>query len=184
LICDDTSRSGHYLSEALDIVAHEFGHSVVGADQDFVYESEPGALNEALSDVMGKCVEGFASTVIADSVGENFRDVVYPEKQGYPSKYSEFIYSDEDNGGVHGNAGVVSKPLSLMALESESTTAAGCTRILSLVLDYFHEVYLNPRLSLEDFAIGLSAYCQLHESASYCAELDDRLDDGELLGVE
>ena len=41
----------------LDIAAHEYGHALTQYTSDLVYAYEPGALNEAYSDIIGAAVE-------------------------------------------------------------------------------------------------------------------------------
>ncbi|MCC7441338.1 MAG: hypothetical protein IT285_06885, partial [Bdellovibrionales bacterium] len=48
------TATGQPISDALDIVAHEYAHSVINATADFAGSGEAGALNEGLADVFGK----------------------------------------------------------------------------------------------------------------------------------
>jgi bacillolysin len=41
------------LTRAVDITGHELTHAVTGATSKLVYQDEPGALNEAISDIFG-----------------------------------------------------------------------------------------------------------------------------------
>src|SRR5262249_10236918 len=45
------------LSGGLDVVAHELFHAITQSESGLVYEGQPGALNESLSDVFGCLVE-------------------------------------------------------------------------------------------------------------------------------
>ena len=49
------------LSEALDVTAHELTHAVTSNTANLTYSGESGGLNEAMSDIMGKGVEWYAS---------------------------------------------------------------------------------------------------------------------------
>jgi bacillolysin len=116
---DGDGRTFTYLAGGLDVVAHEMTHGVTAYSSDLVYQDEPGALNEAFSDIMGAAVEFFyqpvgngpekADWVIAEDVyltSPGFlRSLSNPTAGGEPDHYSlrRFIGTDSDNGGVHYN---------------------------------------------------------------------------------
>jgi Zn-dependent metalloprotease len=107
------------LSGGLDVVAHEHTHGVTNCTSQLTYSGEPGALNEAFSDMIGSSAEFFANepTVSADWViGEDvylpadtvpgFRNMGDPEEDGDPDHYLERYTGPDDNGGVHTNSGI------------------------------------------------------------------------------
>ena len=47
---------------ALDIIGHEYQHTITQLLCNFVYQGEPGALNEAISDIFGMLIEGYDMT--------------------------------------------------------------------------------------------------------------------------
>ena len=49
--------------QALDVVAHEITHGVTQHSSDLIYRNESGALNEAISDIMGVATEFFFQPV-------------------------------------------------------------------------------------------------------------------------
>lgn len=53
----------------LDVIGHELTHGVTQYLSGLVYAKEPGALNEHLSDVFGKCVQHYDQALIAKSTG-------------------------------------------------------------------------------------------------------------------
>lgn len=112
-------------SGGLDVVAHELTHGVTQFTSGLIYEDEPGALNEAFSDMMGNTAEYFAAangldpTVTPDLlVGEDIdvrvppdavpglRNMCDPAEDGDPDHYSELYTGTQDNGGVHSNSGI------------------------------------------------------------------------------
>ncbi len=116
---DGDGRTFNYLAGALDVVAHEMSHGVTAFSSDLVYEDEPGALNEAFSDIMGASVEFFyqpvgngqekadwtiAEDVVLSSPGY-LRSLNNPAAVGDPDHYAlrRFIGTPTDNGGVHYN---------------------------------------------------------------------------------
>lgn len=59
------------LSGALDVIAHELTHGVTEKTAGLVYEDEPGALNESMSDVMGMFAEASSTGAIDSQMGED-----------------------------------------------------------------------------------------------------------------
>src|SRR5262249_47621795 len=110
-------------SAALDVVAHEFTHGVTTYTAKLGMEGENGALNEAISDIFGCFVEGGArpdwkmgETVFRkNGKAAPLRDLVDPHKSGNPADMSEFVQTQDDNGGVHLNSTIVSHAAYLMA---------------------------------------------------------------------
>jgi bacillolysin len=111
-------RSWNYTSGALDVVAHELSHGVTSYTSDLEYHGESGALNEAFSDIIGTSVEFFfqpTGTAAGQAdylIGEDvvtpggIRSMANPLAFGDPDHYSRRFTGDEDNGGVHINAGI------------------------------------------------------------------------------
>jgi vibriolysin len=117
------------LSKALDVDAHELTHAVTDRTGDMVYQKEPGALNEAWSDIMGASVEAWYDGSVSTStwlLGEDIytpnngnndalRYMANPTQDNYsPDYYPERLYqgsctpnsNTNDNCGVHGNSGI------------------------------------------------------------------------------
>jgi thermolysin len=116
---DGDGRFFTYLAGGLDVVAHEMSHGVTEFSANLVYQDEPGALNEAFSDIMGASAEYFYQPVgsgpeksdwlIGEDVVIGFpgyvRSLNNPNAIGDPDHYSlrRFIGTNIDNGGVHFN---------------------------------------------------------------------------------
>jgi bacillolysin len=107
------------LSGGLDVVAHEHTHGVTTCTSQLTYSNEPGALNEAFSDMIGSSAEFYANEPIVPAdwlIGEDvylpadvvagFRNMSDPEEDGDPDHYLERYTGTEDNGGVHSNSGI------------------------------------------------------------------------------
>jgi bacillolysin len=100
----------------LDVVAHELTHAVTDYSADLIYFGEPGALNEASSDIMAAAVEAHVEGLTEGTflVGEDcwlaapaLRYMYDPTHDGISrDHYSTRYIGFEDNGGVHINSGI------------------------------------------------------------------------------
>jgi bacillolysin len=102
------------LSGALDVVAHEITHAVTDYTAGLEYRDQPGALNESMSDVFGYFVEPndylIGEDVYTPGVsGDALRSLSNPEAYGQPAHMDDYVYTSEDNGGVHTNSGIPNK---------------------------------------------------------------------------
>ena len=103
----------------LDVVGHEFAHGFTDFTSDLIYRNESGALNESISDILGKALEkaydpdNFTWFLGATSVLTNddsyFRDMSDPNAKSDPKLYTgvDWEFGAFDNGGVHTNSGVL-----------------------------------------------------------------------------
>lgn len=121
---DGDGRIFDYLAGGLDVVGHELSHGVTEYSSQLEYRDEPGALNEAFSDIIGASVEFFYQSVGAGPlkadwiVGEDItkvfpgyiRSLNNPAAIGDPDHYSlrRYIGTTTDNGGVHFNSTIAS----------------------------------------------------------------------------
>jgi thermolysin len=109
---------------ALDVVGHELTHGVTRFTSNLIYQNEPGALNEAFSDIMGTSIEFYfqppgSGSMQADYLaGEDIataasfplngiRSMQNPTAYGDPDHYSVRYTGTQDGGGVHINSGIV-----------------------------------------------------------------------------
>ena len=60
---DGDGRVFNYLAGAFDVVAHEWTHGVTDFSSQLIYQDEPGALNEAFSDIMAAAMEFYYQPV-------------------------------------------------------------------------------------------------------------------------
>jgi bacillolysin len=116
---DGDGRAFNFFAGALDVVAHEWTHGVTDFTSELIYRDEPGALNEAFSDIMGTAAEFYyqspgngrdqAEWLIAEDISIGFpgflRSMSDPNSKGHPDHYTlrRFIGTDTDDGGVHFN---------------------------------------------------------------------------------
>jgi Zn-dependent metalloprotease len=123
----------------IDVIAHELTHGVTQYTCNLVYEFQPGALNESISDVFGTVVKQWyfkQSVTQADwLIGENvlvgpfsLRSMKAPgtayvdhpilgtDPQPAEMKYFLKLSMEEDNGGVHLNSGIPNRAFYLSAV--------------------------------------------------------------------
>jgi Zn-dependent metalloprotease len=115
----------------VDILGHELTHGVTQFEAGLVYFSQPGALNESLSDVFGSLVKQFAATPpqtadVADwkiglgllvsnpefalrdmaHPGDAYRDDPFLGSDPQPADMDHYVRTIDDNLGVHINSGI------------------------------------------------------------------------------
>ncbi len=122
-----TLGSGDTWADSLDFVGHEMTHGVTERTAGLVYRDQSGALNEALSDILGESVEayyrGATDWQLGSQMSRRLRDMSDPESlevsngRPQPARMSQFILADDpvlnafpnqDNGGVHFNSCIIS----------------------------------------------------------------------------
>ncbi len=109
-------------SQALDVMAHEFTHAVTStAMNTSLYQDDMGAINEAMSDIMGKLCEMTvtgkteSSWLIAQDSLMTLRSMLHPHEHEQPEYVWDMYYvpgvdnpSDvNDRGGVHCNSSIL-----------------------------------------------------------------------------
>jgi Zn-dependent metalloprotease len=127
-----------------DVVAHEWAHAYTEFTSGLIYQWQPGALNEAYSDIWGETVDqlgnymdegdlaGTGDNILrgdscggssrwkigekAEAFGGSIRDMRDPNCNGHPAKVSDPLYHcfSTDNGGVHINSGVLNHAYALL----------------------------------------------------------------------
>jgi len=110
---------------SLDVVAHEVSHGVIFAIAGLVYLNQSGALNESFADIFAEMTEkqsrGTPDWLIGSELSEPLRSFAnpgalqYAPDKPYPSKMSEFVSTNDDNGGVHINSSIINHAFYLLA---------------------------------------------------------------------
>ena len=137
---------------SIDVTAHEVGHGVCEATCNLIYESEPGALNEAFSDCWGATVEHWANPHEVDAmpkepwdIGEEIgteplRSMSTPLLQGQPDTYGGTNWFNvvactptggNDYCGVHRNSGLMNYWYYLLVLGGTGTNDLGNAYIVN-----------------------------------------------------
>lgn len=108
------------LAYALDVTSHELTHAVTSSTSNLVYQNESGALNEALSDIMGAVCEAWKAKAVSPNTWLVGEEIWTPNTAGdalrymhsptldtrSPDYYPERFTGTDDNGGVHINSGL------------------------------------------------------------------------------
>lgn len=124
------------LSGDLDVVAHEMTHGVITHTANLAYKDQSGALNESLADVFGVLVQTYdkynvanggqwqfnvSDWVIGDDIytpstpNDALRSLSNPTLYNQPDHMNNYVYTSDDNGGVHINSGIPNKAAFLIA---------------------------------------------------------------------
>jgi bacillolysin len=164
---------GQGFAVADDVVTHEFTHAVTEHTSNLYYWQQSGAINEALSDIMGQFLDLRSTSDDAEprrwQLGEDLpggaiRDMRDPTIKGQPDRYrSGAWYSGlEDNGGVHDNSGVANKAAYLIAdggsFNGQTITALGLTKSEQLWYRVMHQ--LSSGANYADLGATLSSACR------------------------
>ncbi|MBI3416782.1 MAG: M4 family metallopeptidase [Verrucomicrobia bacterium] len=125
------------LAAGLDVIGHELTHGVTEKTAGLVYQDQPGALNEAMSDIFGEFVEASRDGQPDWLMGEeipliirNFKnpgEITRPGIGAFPSKMSEFknLPPDQDHGGVHINSSIINHACYLLTVGLNGAVGLG-----------------------------------------------------------
>lgn len=118
-----------YLTDSLDVIAHELSHGFVQYSSPLDYVSQSGALNESCADVFGSMAEQWHMRQTVDDADWNLGQTLFPVaftgsalrtlKAGkaytddpvfgtdpQPKHMRDLYTDDDDGGGVHINSGI------------------------------------------------------------------------------
>ncbi|OAL43172.1 extracellular metalloprotease precursor [Pyrenochaeta sp. DS3sAY3a] len=135
---DGDHISFDYLTDSLDVIAHELSHGFVQYSSPLEYESQSGALNESCADVFGSMVEQWHMRQTAEDADWILGQTIFPVaftgsalrslKAGkaytddpvfgtdpQPKHMDQLYTGSEDYGGVHINSGIPSHAFYLAA---------------------------------------------------------------------
>jgi Zn-dependent metalloprotease len=122
----------------LDVIGHELTHGVTQNEAQLIYNGQPGALNESISDVFGSLVKQWANNQTVDQAdwligaglftdtvqGKALRSMSEPGtayddpnigKDPQPATMAGYVKTSQDNGGVHINSGIPNRAFFLAA---------------------------------------------------------------------
>ncbi len=119
-LCDGDGVNYKNFAGGLDVVAHELTHGVTQYTAGLLYQFQPGALNESMSDFFAAMVDS-GNWLIGEEIRitppgflRNMQDPHQGPNPGLfpfgyqPARLSEYVDSglNYDNGGVHVNSGI------------------------------------------------------------------------------
>lgn len=119
------------LSGAYDVIVHELTHAVTERTANLIYENQPGALNESISDCFASLADS-TNWQIGEEVftpataNDALRDMLHPHNNAatgsnswQPENMNEYVTlpntEEGDNGGVHINSGIPNRAFALTA---------------------------------------------------------------------
>jgi len=155
---------------AFDVTGHELGHAVIQYKVGLGYSGQTGALNEHIADVigsmadqwrLGQTVDQAKWTIGADLFYAMFQGIAlrsmsdpgtaYDDpilgKDPQPAHMRDYVETDQDNGGVHINSGILNKSYhdSSMRIGGRSWEKTG--QIWMAALDL-----ISPNADFKEFA--------------------------------
>lgn len=99
-------------ANARDVVGHELTHSVIRSTSNLRYFGQSGALNESFADLFGTLAENKEEWwILGEDIRQNGnydRSLANPTtgSPSQPAHINNYVYTNEDNGGVHYNSGI------------------------------------------------------------------------------
>lgn len=124
---------GPKFGKSLDVVAHEFTHCVTETSlAASLYKDDPGAINEAMSDIMGNLCEhsltpsGDQAWLVGESSGSGMRSMTSPHDYNQPEYAYDIFYAPtalhpndlNDRGGVHTNSSLLNRIAARLCTEA------------------------------------------------------------------
>jgi Zn-dependent metalloprotease len=132
---------GHFFkrfTSSLDVIGHELTHGVTQFEAGLNFQGQSGALNESISDTFGSLIKQYVRKQTADQAdwligeelfteqvdGEGIRSMKKPGsafndpvlgRDPQPAHMRDFVFTLEDNGGVHINSGIPNHAFFLVA---------------------------------------------------------------------
>jgi Zn-dependent metalloprotease len=157
---------------SLDVIGHELTHGVTQDEAGLVYFLQPGALNESMSDVFGSLIKQFKRQQTAEEadwlIGEGLftenvngvalRSMKAPGtayddpvlgKDPQPAHMDDYVYTFQDNGGVHINSGIPNHAFYLAATKIGGNAWEEAGRIWYATL---RDAALRPTTGFRRFA--------------------------------
>ena len=145
---DGDDRIFDRFTKPVDVLGHEFAHAVVEYAAGLVYEGQPGALNESVSDAFAACLKQRLLAQTPDQAdwligaelfragidARALRDMARPGTayddpalgaDPQVGHMDDYVETTEDNGGVHINSGIPNRAFYLAAKAIGGNTWAG-----------------------------------------------------------
>jgi len=150
----------------IDVTGHELTHGVTQYTSGLNYSNESGAMNESMSDIMGKSVQFFSKPTdinwkLSNDMKWIIRDMSNPKAVYQPDTYNgeNWYFGTDDNGGVHTNSGIGNFMFYLLVQGGSGTNDFGDSyNVTGIGLDKADQiiyrtetVYLTPTSQYKDW---------------------------------
>ena len=172
-------------TKPVDVIAHELAHALTERTAGLVYQGQPGALNESVSDVVAACLEqrlrgqtaAEADWLIGSDLfrpgiqARGLRDMRAPGtayddprlgRDPQVGHLRDYVETTEDNGGVHLNSGIPNRAFHLAALAVGGRSWEGAGRIWYAALS---GGAVGPQTDFAGFAAATVAAAGEHADA-------------------
>lgn len=149
---DGDGRVFTRFTKPVDVLGHEFAHAVTEHTAGLVYQGQPGALNESMSDVFASCLKQRllghraeqADWLIGEGIflpsvrGRALRSMSEPGtayddpvlgRDPQVGSMADYVQTTQDNGGVHLNSGIPNRAYQLAAVAIGGNAWEGAGRI-------------------------------------------------------
>jgi hypothetical protein len=149
---DGDGRIFDRFTKPVDVLGHELTHAVTEHTAGLVYQDQPGALNESMSDVFASCLKQRLLGQTVDQadwlIGQGLflpgiraralRDMAAPGtayddpqlgRDPQVGHLRDYVDTTDDNGGVHLNSGIPNKAFQLAATAIGGASWEGAGRI-------------------------------------------------------
>lgn len=165
----------------LDIGTHELGHALTEYTGNMVYQNEPGALNEAWSDILSAVCDAYgnggvssATWILAEDLPIGaIRYLSNPTQDGWSSDhYSSRYLGTEDEGGVHLNSGIANLAFYLATQGGVHPRGMSTTQVQGVGIDVSGKIFyraLSNYMNVNTDFLGARAATELAAEDLYGA---------------
>ncbi len=134
-----------------DVVVHEFSHAVMRSEVGIPYQNQQGAIDESFADVFAAFEDGNWTIGEGSALGV-IRTMNNPPANSNPDRWSNFVNTAGDNGGVHTNSGILNKAAFLITdgqngFNTHNVRGMGRPKAMRL----YYNVLVNRLRSNSDF---------------------------------
>ena len=173
----DGSRFGNF-GRSIDVVAHEWTHSVTGSEANLVYEGESGGLNEAYSDIFGAAVEASVNGISGNTwlLGET---IYTPGTPGDALRYmgdpardgnSRDIWtSTVGSANVHYSSGVANLAFYLLVNGGSHPRGKTTTSVTGISMAQAHRIFY---ITLRDRLLSSDGYSAMRNKTAQTARAE------------